>query len=166
MNSHPKSAWRAFSQRGINARDFAYKREQGARSLRPRAMPHRRRLTYAQPVQELRPTRRQGSFPADKDGWLSLADVRPNLHLRSTTTGRTGSGTRLSSCSAPEPVDPDSLERVRLPRQAGLCSHPDDVPDTGASLDITLQASWTTTTRARLLFILVIHPCLRKLRRC
>ena len=62
----------------------------------------------------------KGLFWLIKMGWLSLADVRRNLHLRNTTTGRKSSDTHLSSCSAPESVDVNPPQRVRLRRRVYL----------------------------------------------
>ena len=72
----------------------------------------------------------KGLFWLIKMGWLSLADVRPNLHLLSTTISRTSNGTRLLSCSAPELIDSDHLAACALTPSGCRCCHPDDFPDT------------------------------------
>jgi hypothetical protein len=75
----------------------------------------------------------KGLFRLIKMSWPSLADVRLNTRAstsrsHSTTTAPTRGATRLSSCPRISRYRPPS-QRVKLRRQAGLCSHPDDVPD-------------------------------------
>ena len=67
-------------------------------------------------------------------GWLSLADVRPNLHPREYTAlarynDRPEEGRYPFIVVPPDQSIPTPSQRVKLRRQASLCSHPDDVPD-------------------------------------
>ena len=69
-----------------------------------------------------------------KMGWLSLADVRPNLHTHEYTAlaqynDRPDEGRYPFIFVPPNQSIPTPSQRVKLRRQAGLCSHPDDVPD-------------------------------------
>ena len=69
-----------------------------------------------------------------KVGWLSLADVRPNLHTHEYTAlaqynDRPDEGRYPFIFVPPNQSIPTPSQSVKLRRQAGLCSHPDDVPD-------------------------------------
>ena len=76
----------------------------------------------------------KGLFRLIKMGWLSLADVRMNLHPREYTAlakynDRPEEGRYPFIVVPPNQSIPTPSQRVKLRRQAGLCSHPDDVPD-------------------------------------
>ncbi|KAH9989254.1 hypothetical protein BJV77DRAFT_1069595 [Russula vinacea] len=76
----------------------------------------------------------KGLFRLIKMGWLSVADVRLNLHPREYAAlaqyNDRPDEQRYPFVVVPpgQPI-PTPSQRVRLRRQAGLCSHPDDVPD-------------------------------------
>ena len=76
----------------------------------------------------------KGLFRLIKMGWLSLADVRTNLHPREYTAlakcnDRPDEGRYPFIVVPPNQSRPAPSQRVKLRRQAGLSSHPDDVPD-------------------------------------
>jgi len=76
----------------------------------------------------------KGLFRLIKMGWLTLADVRMNFHPREYTAlaqynDRPDEQRYPFIAVPPNESIPTPSQRVRLRRQAGLSSHPDDVPD-------------------------------------
>jgi hypothetical protein len=76
----------------------------------------------------------KGFFRLIKMGWLTLAEVRMNFHPREYTAlaqynERPDEQRYPFIAVPPNESIPTPLQHVRLRRQASLCSHPDDVPD-------------------------------------
>ena len=112
------------------------KLQQSPRSFRPRALSDRRRLAYAHSGQEPRSTESHGFPPSQR--WVGspsqMSDVT-SIHTHTSrlliitiTTNRT-SGVTCSSSDPGTSQSPTPSQRVRLWRQAGLATYPNDLPD-------------------------------------
>ena len=134
----PEDHMEALRAAGIKVRDFAYEPTPNS-SKAPEVFDPVPSLIAADwhmrnPEKNYGLLSPKGLFRLIKMGWLSVADVRLNLHPREyaalahTTTARTSSDTCSSSCPR---ASPSRLRRSACgyARQAGLCSHPEDAPD-------------------------------------
>jgi hypothetical protein len=134
----PEDHMEALRAAGIKVRDFAYEPTPNS-SKAPEVFDPVPSLIAADwhmrnPEKNYGLLSPKGLFRLIKMGWLSVADVRLNLHPREYAAlaqyNDRPDEQRYPFVVVPpgQPI-PTPSQRVRLRRQAGLCSHPDDVPD-------------------------------------
>jgi hypothetical protein len=133
----PEERIRALQAQGIKVRDFAYE-PQPSSSKAPEVFDPLPSL-IATDWHMRNPEKNRGVlsgkalFRLIKLGWLSMAEVAKRVHVREFTalaqyTDRPDEE-RYPFVVAPSEPMPTPSQRVRMRRNAGFRSHPDDIPD-------------------------------------
>ncbi len=133
----PEERIRALKAQGIKVRDFAYE-PQPSTSKAPEVFDPLPSL-IATDWHMRNPEKNHGVlsgkalFRLIKVGWLSMGDVAKRVHVREYTALAQYSdrpdGERYPFVVAPSESMPTPSQRVRMRRNAGFRSHPDDIPD-------------------------------------
>lgn len=133
----PEERIRALKAAGIKVRDFAHE-PQPSSSKAPEVFDPLPSL-IATDWHMRNPDKNHGVlsgkalFRLIKLGWLSMAEVAKRVHVREYTALAQYSDRpdedRYPFVVAPAEPIPTPSQRVRMRRNAGFCSHPDDLPD-------------------------------------
>jgi len=133
----PEERMRALQAQGIKVRDFAYEPQPSADKA-PEVFDPLPSL-IATDWHMRNPEKNHGVlsgkalFRLIKLGWLSMGDVAKRVHVREYTALAQYSdrpdAQRYPFVVAPSGTMPTPSQRVRMRRNAGFRSHPDDIPD-------------------------------------
>ena len=135
----PEERTRALQAQGIKVRDFAYETPQLPSAQKAPEVFDPLPALIATDWHMRNPEKNHGVlsgkalFRLIKLGWLSMADVARRVHVREFTalaqyTDRPDDQ-RYPFVVAPAEPMPTPSQRVRMRRNAGFRSHPDDLPD-------------------------------------